>query len=124
MGAWGNAASTGEVSHVLNKVSEYLESSECNYTGKNFILADVWQTILNGSFYPYHSFRLIWGTPPERVSEVKEFSCYPNGVAEDWYFCYLSNNTGRVKVLLSGKLPDGWWELDEEDRYHQLQNVL
>ena len=122
LGNMGYAASTGETSYALFKVREYLLSEECNWNGKDFVLAGVWQTFLNSAFYPYHNFRLVWGPVPNSPSEIGKFSAYSNGKDIEWHLVYSSN--GRVQKLLSGSLPEGWWELEEEERAYQLENVL
>lgn len=119
LGGMGYASSTREVSYVLNQVAEFLEGEECNWVGKEFVLADVWQTLLNENFHPYHNFRLVWGPIP---SSLEPFSQYPNGRDIEWHLVYTSN--GRVHECLSGFLPEGWWDLEEQERDHQLQNVL
>jgi hypothetical protein len=120
LGSIGYAASTPELSYVLGQVTDYLESEDCDWAGKDFVLADVWQCILNERLHPYHNFRLVWGSVPKK--ELKEFSQYPNGRDIDWHLVYQSN--GQIQECFSGSLPEGWWELEESERDHQLQNVL
>lgn len=120
LGSIGYAASTPELSYVLGRVKEYLESDSCTLCSKHFVLADVWQTLINESLHPYHSLRLVWGSIPER--EVKPHSAYPNGRDIEWHLLWVGN--GQVDVCTSGSLPEGWWDLDEDERQHQLQNVL
>jgi hypothetical protein len=120
LGDMGYASASGETNHVLHKIKEYLESDSCNRAGREFVLADVWQTLLNEGFHPYHCFRLVWGAIPKK--EIKAHSQYPNGKEVDWHLVFVAN--GHIKECLSGSLPEGWWELDEDERQHQLQNVL
>lgn len=121
LGSMGYASSTPELSYVLNQVKEYLQSGECTWSGKEFVLVDVYQTLLNRGFHPYHNFRLVWGRPP--VSRVlTDCNPYPDGCHTNWHLCYESN--GRVQICTSGSLPDGWWDLDEAERCHRLQNLM
>lgn len=119
LGGMGYASASGETSYALNHIAEYLES-DCDWSGKDFVLADVWQTLINEGFHPYHCFRLVWGPIPKK--EIKAYSQYPNGRDIEWHLVFVAN--GQIKECLSGSLPEGWWELDEEERQHQLQNVL
>ena len=120
LGELSNVHSIGETSIALMHIESYLQSEQCNWVGKQFVLLDLHQMLLNNDFHEYHNFRLVWGTIPQK--KVGEFAQWPNGKDTQWHLCYESN--GRVQECLSGELPEGWWELSEEDRDHQLQNIL
>lgn len=120
LGSMGYTSASGETQWVLSQIEEYLQK-KCKYNGKEFVLADVKETILNDSFHPYHNFRLVWGKVPLYSSEIEEYSQYPNGKDTKWSFLYIAND--NIRTLLSGSLPVGWWELDEEERNYRLQTL-
>lgn len=64
LGELTNVHSVGETSIALHYIESYLQSEECNWVGKQFVLLDLYQMILNNDFHEYHNFRLVWRTLP------------------------------------------------------------
>jgi hypothetical protein len=66
----------------------------------------------------WHCFRLAWGDG----DPLADYADSPNGRDDDWTLYFCSN--GRKQPILAGKLPDGWWDMDDDEHYHYLQNVM
>ena len=123
LGELGYASSTPELSHVLSKVRKYLQSEECTWSGKEFVLADLYQMMLNANFYQYHCFRIVWGAAPTwECRGLDNYSPYPNGRDTVWHLCYESN--GRVEVCMGSNLPDNWWQMDDHEQDQWLEHNI
>ena len=113
VGTMGYASSTLEHSYIFPQIKEFLEGS--TLTQREFVLEDLTQMLLNPGFHRFHGYRVAWGShsPEER------YSAYPNGQDLDWTLYRLIN--GQTRTLVQGKLPENWWDLDEDERYQIVE---
>lgn len=118
LGSLGYASATLEHSYVFPEIREFLMSS--TYTQRDFVLSDLQQMLLNESFHRWHGYRLVWGNTPTNG----KYSSYPNGSEDDlaWSLHRLIN--GKDEILLEGRLPYDWWELEEEDRLCLIERKI
>jgi hypothetical protein len=64
------------------------------------------------------NLELVWGTPD---SAITDHSHAPNGVDLDWFLIWAAN--GVRQIVVSGSLPDGWFEMDEYQQDELLEGV-
>lgn len=102
------------LSSVLSQIASEIKDS--TWSGKDLFLMDPGQMLGLAELRRWHNFRLAWGEgdPEARFSEC------PNGVDLHWNFYYCAN--GRCELITSGRLPEGWWKWDEEERWHYKEN--
>jgi len=104
-----------EHGYIFGEIIKFLKES--NLTQREFVLS-LSQMLLNSGFHQYHGYRLAWGGgSPENPS-----SGYPDGVALDWQLYRLIN--GKAELLLEGALPSNWWEIDQDDRHHLVEEKI
>jgi hypothetical protein len=60
---------------------------------------------------------LVWGS---KDSAITEYSYASNVVDLDWFLVWVAN--GTREVVVSGSLPDGWFEMEWE-QYEILENL-
>ena len=131
MGDMGRASRTQEHGYIFGGIIKFLEES--NLAQREFVLSDLSQMLLNSGFHRYHGYRLAWGGGSHEEdngyrlawgggSHEEGFSGYPDGVALDWQFYRLIN--GKAKLLLEGALPSNWWEIDQDDRDHLVEEKI
>lgn len=101
---------------VYGEIREYLQSPTCTWCGADTVVRDVAQMLGLSGLRQWHNFRLAWGDadPNEAYAEC------PNGRDTKWTLYFCAN--GRNSVVLTGQLPEGWWEMDEDDQYEYLLN--
>ena len=112
----GYSSTVSATSVALHYVRDFLPTT--NWCGKELFLMAPTQMLGLSELRKWHNFRLAWGDgdPDAANSEL------PNGKDLDWTFYYCAN--GCDNVITSGRLPEEWWDWDDDDRYHYLQNVL
>jgi hypothetical protein len=112
----GYASSVVEHSFVFPLFREFL-SKDQEYN-KFLLTVGASQALLNETFMQFHSYRLAWGNANPTDPHV----AYPNGVDTNWTIYRCSN--GNQNIILSGSLPDNWWNLEDGERQVLAEECL
>jgi hypothetical protein len=107
----GNDFVTAANAMAFKEIKKYLCGDGAILCSASLVAMDVSQMLGIGALKNWHSLRMAWGdSDPSDSSSV-----YPNGRDREWHLYWCGN--GEKDVLLSGLLPEGWWEMDEDERY-------
>ena len=102
--------------YACNKVSEFLRNEGDKYECVDLVLTDV--PAFLSDLKRWHDFTLAWGS----VHPLAEHSECPNG--RDIQFTLWKNfgfGSKQREPIFVGVLPDGWWDLDEDDQWELVE---
>jgi hypothetical protein len=115
----GYAGTCAEHTFVMCAWRKWLAEEDDSIPSHNLLRLAGSQALLNSAFMQFHNYRLTWGdTNPLESVHV----CYPNGRDLNWSIYWCANGIQRLK--LSGSLPEGWWDMDEEERQFLAEECL
>lgn len=111
----GHSSSPAASIVAYHAIREFLPTT--NWACKDLLCMDVGQMLELSRLRSWHCYRLAWGDR----DPLDRDSVYPNGIDRTWTLYFCSN--GSNKVLLTGELPEHWWDWSVDDRYHYIQNL-
>ena len=112
----GYSSSPVTMQLVFSEIEDYLLSGGCKWTDSELVASSVSQMLGLDVLQNWHNYSLAWGDASPGAAHGQ----WSNGIDSEWTLYFVAN--GRNSVVMKGVLPKGWWDLDQDDQYHYLQN--